>query len=109
MKGHKVKIVAPFAVMGTRVWIDDMEMHKVSNVEFAHPVEQMPTVRLTFHPDSIEINGEMGLDKISKYRTVKDQIIVSGLAMQLHDGQITLTQAGFDVLASKAQELEDEL
>jgi len=57
-RSHKVKIVAPLAAMGTRVWLDDEEIHGIVNVGFSHPVGEFPQVILTLRPTSVEIDGE---------------------------------------------------
>lgn len=55
----KIRIEAAKQVSGTRVWIDDVEIHKIRNVEFGHPAGDIPTVTLLLIPDKIEISGEV--------------------------------------------------
>ena len=58
-EGHHVRIVTPeFASMGTRVFIDDMEIAQIINVEFNHRVENPPIVLIEFCPESVEIGAE---------------------------------------------------
>ena len=59
VKGNHVKIVTPeFSPYGTKVFVDGMEIHQVTNVEFKHRVESPPTVLIEFYPKALEMEGE---------------------------------------------------
>ena len=60
VKGSHVKIVTPeLATMGTRIFVDDIEIAKVINVEYRHRAGELPIVLVEFYPESVEIEGEI--------------------------------------------------
>ncbi len=57
MKRPDIKVEVAFGLQGTRVWIDGKPIGGVVDIQFQHPVDEMPSIVLKLQPRSVEING----------------------------------------------------
>lgn len=98
MTRHKIKIKAPFAAMGTQVWIDDMKIGGVQNIAFEHPVGEMPTVVLTLSPESLEIHGDVNIEMLTADISALNQLAWAQFFEMSQDGKVFLTGAALRML-----------